>query len=40
MSIMVGRSHNWSCPGLTHTQISWQPCQWEVCGGQATAVHA
>lgn len=31
----------WSCPDLTHTQISWQSCQREVCGGQAaTTVHA
>ena len=37
--LMVGEP--WPCPGLTHTQISWQPSQREVCGGQAAAaVHA
>ena len=27
----------WSSPDLTHTEISWQPCRQEVCGGQAPA---
>jgi hypothetical protein len=32
--------HLWSCPDLTHTQISWQACRREVGGGQAAAIHA
>jgi len=27
----------WSSPDLTHTQLSWHPCQQEVCGGNEEA---